>query len=55
VASSDDLAALAKQLTAIETHAKATLSWVAEARKTMTALVADTKLTPPPRGFTGGL
>lgn len=55
MASSDDVAALAKQITAIETHAKATLSWVAEARKTLAALTTDTTSTPHAGGFHGGL
>jgi hypothetical protein len=48
VATNDDLK---KQLASIETHAKAVLSWVAEARKTIAALDA----APSAHGFNGGL
>lgn len=55
MASSGDLATLASQITAIETHAKATLSWVAEARKTLAVLTTDITSTPHVGGFHGGL
>lgn len=54
MATSEDLTKLTSQLTSIETHAKAVLSWVAEARKTIAALAAEATSTPPTGGFTGG-
>lgn len=54
MATDAELAALTAQLTSIETHAKALLSWTAQVRKTLTALTADIAAQRPSGGYHGG-